>query len=211
MSEDGGATSKTGGPRPRIQTLSDLIFGLALSIGAIALLSQKPGTLGELLSSLAAFGFSFLILGLVWIRYTRIASALPIEGRVLVANMLLLFLVSIEPYLYNLISFSPTPGQIDPAAVTMVYAVDLALIYLILAYFTHELSVEERRLIPAGLLTSYRMERNLSLIVALIFLASTLPVFWSWAVFGVQVRLVLWLSTFVVGNLRYVLVRRKAT
>ena len=29
-------------PRPHIQTLSDLIFGLALSIGAITLIGQLP-------------------------------------------------------------------------------------------------------------------------------------------------------------------------
>jgi uncharacterized membrane protein len=197
-------------PRPRIQTLSDLIFGLALSIGAIALLSQKPSTIADLLGSLATFGFSFLILGLVWIRYTRIASALPIEGRVLGANMLLLFLVSIEPYLYNLIGFTPTSGQVDPGAVTVVYAVDFALIYLILAYFTHELTVEDKRLIPAKLLKSYRVERNLSLVVAMIFILSTFPIFWSLTVFGAQVRLILWLATFGVANLRYVLARRTA-
>lgn len=204
MSDDDSKVLKTAGPRPRIQTLSDLIFGLALSIGAIALLSRKPGTLIDLLGSLAAFGFSFLILGLVWIKYTRIVSALPMEGRALGANMFLLFLVSVEPYLYNLIGFAPTPGQIDPASVTVVYAFDLALIYLILAYFTHQLTVREKRLIPAKLLRSYRLETYLSVIVAFIFIFSALPVFWSLTVFGVQVRLVLWLSTFGVSGLRRV-------
>ena len=91
-------------PRPRIQTLSDLIFGLALSIGAIALLSQKPTDLFELGSLLLSFGFSFLILASIWLRYTRIMSALPLQtGRMIGANMLLLFLVSVEPYLFNLI------------------------------------------------------------------------------------------------------------
>ncbi len=197
-------------PRPRIQTLSDLIFGLALSIGAIALLSEKPSTFADLLGSLAAFGFSFLILGLVWIRYTRIMSVLPIEGSVLGANMLLLFLVSIEPYLYNLIDFASVPGQVDPASVTLVYAVDLAMIYLILAYFTNELTREERRLIPASLLRNYRLERNLSLIVALVFLSSALPFFWALTVFGLQARLVLWLSTFGVANLTRVFATRWA-
>ena len=91
-------------PRPRIQALSDLIFRLALSIGAITLLTQKPSGVTELAVSLGGFGWAFFILALVWFRYTRVMSVLPVEtGRMMGANMLLLFLVSVEPYLYNLI------------------------------------------------------------------------------------------------------------
>ena len=46
-------------PRPRIEGLSDLIFGLALSIGAIQLVGNAPKTQGQLLEALTAFAFGF--------------------------------------------------------------------------------------------------------------------------------------------------------
>jgi uncharacterized membrane protein len=192
-------------PRPRIETLSDLIFGLALSIGAITLLSEKPNSFAGLASSLLGFGWAFLILALVWFRYTRVMSVLPVEtGRMMGANMLLLFLVSIEPYLYNLItiSFAPAPGQLDSGITTALYAADMGSLFLIIAYFTHELTIEERRLIPKELLRSYRLQRNTTIVSAALFLVSILPVFWSLFVFGLQARFILWMGTFVVWIIR---------
>ena len=186
-------------PRPRIQTLSDLIFGLALSVGAITLLTEKPSSVIDLAISLLGFGWAFLILALVWVRYTRIMSVLPVEtGRMMGANMLLLFLVSIEPYLYNLIgvSFVPLPGQLDSGITTALYAADMGSMFLIIAYFTHELTIEERKLIPKKLLRSYRLQRNTTIVSAALFLVSTLPIFWSFTVFGFQVRFILWMGTF---------------
>jgi uncharacterized membrane protein len=199
-------------PRPRIQTLSDLIFGLALSIGAIALLSEKPSSIIGLAISLLGFGWAFLILALVWVRYTRIMSVLPVEtGRIMGANMLLLFFVSVEPYLYNLItvSFVPLPGQLDSGITTALYAADMGSIFLIIAYFTHELTIEERKLIPRELLRNYRLQRNATIALAALFIVSTLPIFWSFVVFGLQARFILWMSTFLVWIVRREVERRR--
>ena len=185
-------------PRPRIQALSDLIFGLALSIGAITLLTQKPSSVTDLAVSLVGFGWAFFILALVWFRYTRVMSVLPVEtGRMMGANMLLLFLVSVEPYLYNLIgvSFVSAPGQLDSGITTALYAADMGSMFLIIAYFTHEITIEERRLIPQKLFKSYRLQRNATIAVAALFLVSTLPIFWTLTVFGFQVRFILWIGT----------------
>jgi uncharacterized membrane protein len=199
-------------PRPRIQTLSDLIFGLALSIGAVSLLSEKPTSLAELVVSLLGFGWAFFILALVWLRYTRIMSVLPVEtGAIIGANMLLLFLVSVEPYLYNLItvSFNSVPGRLDSGTTTALYAIDMGLIFLIVAYFTHELTIEERKLIPEGLIRSYRLQRDATIIAAAFFLVSTLPVFWDLAILGLQVRFILWMGTFVTWVARRGIERRR--
>jgi uncharacterized membrane protein len=198
-------------PRPRIQTLSDLIFGLALSIGAITLLSDKPSSIISLATSLLGFGWAFVILALVWVRYTRIMSVLPVEtGRMIGANMLLLFLVSVEPYLYNLItiSFAPLPGQLDSGITTALYAIDMGSIFLIIAYFTHELTIEERKLIPRELVRNYRLQRNTTIVSAALFLVSTLPIFWSFVIFGFQVRFILWMGTFLVWVVRREVERR---
>jgi hypothetical protein len=49
-------------PRPRLQTLSDLIFGLALSIGALALIGRQPTDFGVVVASLLFYSFSFVVL-----------------------------------------------------------------------------------------------------------------------------------------------------
>jgi uncharacterized membrane protein len=192
-------------PRPRIQTLSDLIFGLALSIGALTLISEKPNSTIGLAGTLLGFGWAFLILALVWVRYTKIMSVLPVEtGNMVGANLFLLFLVSVEPFLYNLIATSFVPGQLDSGVSTAAYAADMGSIFLVLAYFTHELAKEERKLIPKELLRSYRLQRDTTIAVVVLFYVSILPTFWSLVVFGLQVRFILWMGTFVTWIVRRV-------
>jgi uncharacterized membrane protein len=184
-----------------------MIFGLALSIGAVTLLVQRPGNITGVFYSLISFGFAFLVLALVWLRYSRIMSVLPVEGSgVVAANMILLFLVSIEPYLLNLLFYSaynPSAATpLDSAATTTLYALDWAGLMAILAYFLHELTVEEKRLIPKDLLKSYRLTMYTTILTSVIFLASTLPVFWSIIVIQspiVPLRYVLWNGIWVVN------------
>lgn len=186
-------------PRPRIQTLSDLIFGLALSIGAISLIGGRPASLTDLVNSLLGFGWAFLILALVWVRYTRIMSVLPVEtGSMVGVNLFLLFLVSIEPYLYNLISNSYSlPGaSLGSGTTTSVYAADMGAILLVMAYFLGELTKEDRKLLSAGLLRSYRLMARSTVVAAGLFFVSILPVFWSTSILGLQTRFILWMGTF---------------
>jgi uncharacterized membrane protein len=200
-------------PHPRIQTLSDLIFGLALSIGALTLISEKPSSSIDLAGTLIGFGWAFLILALVWVRYTSIMSVLPVEtGRMIAANLLLLFLVSVEPYLYNLIavSFSSLPGQLDSGIATTAYAADMGAMFLVLAYFSNEVTIEEKRLIPKELLKRYKLMRNSTIVTAALFLVSMLPIFWGVVVFGLQTRFILWMGTFVTWMARREAERRSS-
>ena len=99
-------------PKARIETLSDLIFGLALSIGALTLIGQPPSDFTQLLFDIAYYAFSFLILILVWYSYTRIMSCLHVEAESSIYfNVVLLFLVSIEPFLFNQLISSRIAGQ----------------------------------------------------------------------------------------------------
>ncbi|TMI13178.1 DUF1211 domain-containing protein [Candidatus Bathyarchaeota archaeon] len=203
-------------PRPRIQSLSDLIFGLALSIGALNLIANRPTDTQTLLGNIATFGFSFLILIFVWFRYTETMSVLPVEtGRTRSLNTIMLFLVAIEPYLFNQLSFglnavasSPLPQDVASAT----YGLDLGAIWIILAAFTHVLTIEEKNLAP-DLFRKYRLLRNLEIIVAAIFFVSILPQFWTIMIGSTSLRYVLWGLTFFVrrtGNVysRLVLKRR---
>jgi len=188
-------------PRPRIETLSDMIFGLALSIGALSLLSKPPSTPGEVRSDIVAFGFSFLILIYVWMSYTRVMSVLPVETRAtMLLNILMLFLVVIEPYLFYLVGEFGHVYEyqlVDYASV--IYALDMGGLMAILAFFNHELSVEEKRLVPQELQTRHKHARNVLFVSAGLFLLTTLPQFWSWQIDGTPLRFYLWFGPLVVS------------
>ncbi len=175
-------------PRPRIETLSDLIFGLALSIGALTLIGKAPTTAADVEIAVLWFGFSFLILISVWLRYSWIMSVLPVEtGVVVLLNIVLLFLVSIEPYLFSLLNSAEV---FDYASV--LYALDLAGLMAILALFTHMLTIEERKLIKPELLGRQRKIRNVLFFSTVLFLTSALPQFWLLKFQGMPVRVWFW-------------------
>jgi uncharacterized membrane protein len=198
-------------PRPRIESLSDLVFGLALSIGAIALVSNPPTSVGGFYRDVATFGFNFVVLISIWLRYTRIMSALPLETRgTMLLNSVLLFTVSLEPFLFNIIrsgnSARPATVQLFETASSL-YGVDLGIMMLIMAVFTLALADEEKRLVPRGMLRQLREESVTWFVSSGIFLVSAFPLFGRIDVGGVlvsglSIRTVMWLSAIVVAWLR---------
>jgi uncharacterized membrane protein len=183
-----------------------------LSIGALNLIANKPNDTGALFGNIITFGFSFLILILVWFRYTETMSVLPIETtRTRALNTAMLFLVAIEPYLFNQLSFglnsvasTTLPQDIASAA----YALDLGAIWAILASFTHILTMEEKKLVAQDLILKYRLMRNLEIIVSVMFLVSILPPFWTIMIGSTSLRYVLWGLTFFVRRIGSVYSRR---
>jgi uncharacterized membrane protein len=180
-------------PRPRIQGLSDLIFGLALSVAAISFGGSLPSNPQRLTADLLSFGFTFLILISVWNRYTTTTSVMPVETPVMIRlNMILLFLVAIEPFLFDVLYFQGLGADVGVEA-SLYYGLDIGGMNLILAYFTHLMTSEEKKLVPESMLHRFRVARNLLLLTAGIFLASTLPVFGGAAFSGLSLRVVLWI------------------
>ena len=88
--------------------------------------------------------------------------------------MVLLFFVSIEPYLFNEL-FSLQGGMYT--SVSGLYSIDLAGMFFIIAYFDHALTKEEKHLVPTELLGKYKSDRNFTLLVAGVFAVSILPWF----------------------------------
>jgi len=196
-------------PKPRLESLTDLIFGLALSIGALALLNNKPATTSDLVFGVALFGFSFLILISIWLRYTETMSVLPIETSITRRlNILLLFLVALEPYLFNLIG---GPSPLSQGTASAAYAIDIGSIFAILATFNNVLTSEGRVLVPPDLVRKYRVARNLEIAVVLIFWISIIPQFYtldlSIGPYSTSIRYILWLSTLLFSRGTWVLRR----
>jgi uncharacterized membrane protein len=144
--------------------------------------SNPPTDVQAVYNDLATFGFSFLILITMWLRYTRIMSVFPLESRrVTNLNILLLFCVSIEPFLFNLITRTPTvtdPGAFQDAT-SALYALDLGAMFAILGGFTFTLADEQRKLIPKELTRQYRIEGVSMFAFGLIFGISALPIFYA--------------------------------
>jgi uncharacterized membrane protein len=161
--------------RPRIQTLSDLIFGLALSISALTLVGRQPATSLQFASSLGLYAFSFFIVISVWELYSSVSSVLPSETALLVnLNVVLLFFVSIEPYLFDeLFVLQGDMSLLDSG----IYSIDLAAMFFVIAFFFHALTHEEKHLVPKPLLQRYKVDRDIMVLTALILAVSVVPYF----------------------------------
>ncbi len=187
-------------PKPRIEGLSDLIFGLALSIGAITLVTNPPKTSLAIYQDVATFAFSFYILISTWMHYTRIMSVLPIERRrTILANIILLFCVAIEPFLYNLLQSFITGVETFSFLNTAstFFAFDIGGMTLMLGLFCNEIATEDRKLVPQDLCGSFKTESNRWFLSSAIFFISTIPVFWSIQFLGTQVRIWLWIAALI--------------
>jgi hypothetical protein len=194
----GGSRSKL-----RIENLSDLVFGLALSIGSITLISKLPQTPSDLVTSIVLFGFSFLIVIWVWSGYTRTMSALPYEVRgAFLVNVALLFCVAVEPYLFYVLDASPF-SLLDFAS--SIYALDAGAMMFLLTGLA-ALARRARSNGPSHGVTAADLGRLRRVIVAQIlsgslFLVSALPFFWLPVPFGSFLRFDLWYCIFIVFGL----------
>jgi uncharacterized membrane protein len=186
----------------RIESLSDLVFGLALSIGSIILVGRLPQNGQELAVDVLLFGFSFLIVVMTWLAYSRIMAVLPVEVQfALLLNIVLLFTVAIEPYLFYVLQSSPTIEILDVGSVA--YGLDVGLMFLVLSALSFLLLKEEkgrlgehRRAHPI-ILERFRRFMFAEFIVGAVFAASALPIFWVNTPIGF-LRFDFWYSSFAV-------------
>ena len=182
----------------RVESLSDLVFGLALSIGALELLARVPQSPSDLAKSIGLFAFSFLIVVAIWLGYARIMAVMPHRaGGVLSLNMVLLFCVVLEPYLF----FVLQSGAGDSAFLDWAsfgYALDVGAMFLILGglivLLLKRIDRKELRL-HSVLLERFRLAMYFYIFVGGTYLLSALPFFWIDTPVGPP-RFALWYSAF---------------
>jgi uncharacterized membrane protein len=185
-------------PRPRIEALADLVFGLSLSIGSIALISTPPTSEGEIGSHIAAFAFTFFILITAWIIYTTDMSVLPTETKsITFLNVWLLLLVALVPYLLNSVevvnpNLTPSQASVLRDFSSSLFTIDLTGILLILVAFAHVISMEEKKLVEPALAATFRSGRNRLAVFTVVMAVSIAPPFWQLALYGIPVRIYLW-------------------
>jgi uncharacterized membrane protein len=194
-------------PRPRIEGLADLVFGLSLSLGALSLVVSPASSISEINNHILVFVLTFLILITIWINYTASMSVLPIEARrVMVLNVIMLLLVALVPFLLNAVKLSNASLTVAGNLAIRNYAgtlftVDLFGLLLILGLFYWILKQKESKLHTPRLLRLYKNGRNLMFILAGIMLLSAAPIF-SYVILGNPVRLYLWYVPIILFWLR---------
>jgi uncharacterized membrane protein len=178
-------------PRPRIESLADLIFGLSLAIDSIALLPTAATQPADMNNRILIFAFAFLFLITAWLIYTTYMSVLPVDTlSVTFLNVALLLLVALIPYLLNNVVLGDNPAIRDYSS--DLFGLDLTGILAILAILAH---IHQRR--GTGIRRSRGRRsvsdgRNRMAILAVLMAVSVAPPFWQWAIAGVPTRILLW-------------------
>ena len=180
-------------PRPRLESLSDLIYGLSLSIGAISLVvtNGQTSSVSDINKNILDFIFVFLILITSWIIYTSDMSVLPMETRLLTfLNIVLLVLVAIIPYLFDQITSPSSTVDVQNYS-SILFTMDLAVNLLIMAIFAHVIAKEEMQLVDGEVMIRYRRSRNILLFLTVVVLSSLVAP-WDLLLIGIHVRLLVW-------------------
>jgi uncharacterized membrane protein len=186
----------------RIESLSDIVFGLALSIGSLVLIGNLPQNPVELGTDILLFIFSFILVVTSWFLYSRIMAVLPVEVRgALILNLVILMCVALEPYTLYVLDSSQNISLVEWSSFT--YALDVGLIYLFLAGLAHIFLTEVKkprtglRIHPA-IIKGFRHTMWAELFLGGIFVISALPFFWVLTPIG-YLRFDIWYLSFGVG------------
>jgi hypothetical protein len=192
-------------PRARIESLVDLVFGLSLSIGAVALITASPpSSTSDINSRIIAFLFTASFVITAWMVYTYQMSVLPLETNFVVyLNVIMLILIAVIPYLlYNVEFANPSISASDSSMIrdyaSSLFAIDLAAVLTILTAFSHLISIEEKQLVAPELAKSFARSRNVQGALVVVVLASLVPAFWVLTIFSVPVRLYIWMIPVIV-------------
>jgi uncharacterized membrane protein len=176
-----------------MEVLSEIVFGLALSVGALALVGSPPTTSGALYVALATFGFSFLVLILAWLAFTHLRSMLNSESRWSVSlNVVLLFTVSIEPFLFDLIVRSNESGAFLATA-NQLFAIDIGVMVGVLGLFAWYLEIAPRSGLASDVRRRLRRDALNRWVVAGVYFVSAAPIFGQVYLFSQPVRVALWI------------------
>jgi uncharacterized membrane protein len=197
-------------------SFSDIIFGLALSIGALFLTQNKVVTWQDFAWNVLLFGFSFLVIAITWLLFSRTMSALLSEASpVLFLNLILLFCVVLEPYLFYMLMNGATQNLLGFTSVG--YALDVGFMFVVLATLTSLVLKQEtinakepRPRLHAKTRQNFRYKMIAEYAVGALFLVSAAPIFWVPTPIG-HLRFVLWYSSFLIFLIRAAVNHRKKT
>jgi len=190
--------------RLKPDSFSDIIFGLALSIGSLILIENHVQVWQSFIWNLLLFGFSFAVIAMVWLSFSATMRYLSTDGQVVIfLNLMLFFCVILEPYLFYMLMNSS--GQLS-AVVSQVFAFDVGFMFFVLGALAENVAKEARLNHPnyhsEALNTLLRMIYPRYILGAL-FLISVIPFFWVSTPFG-HLRPIVWASSMAVFLAYYI-------
>jgi uncharacterized membrane protein len=185
------------------ESFSDIIFGLALSIGSLILIQSQVLTWQDFAWNVLLFGFSFLVIAMTWLLFSRTIAVLPVEtSSALFLNLVLLFCVALEPYLFYLLMNGGTQDLLSFTSIG--YALDVGVMFVILGTLASFVLKQEkvgkmgqRQKLHPIVLHRFRHMMIANYVVGALFLVSAIPVFWVPTQLG-HLRFVLWYSSFLI-------------
>jgi uncharacterized membrane protein len=148
-----------------IEDLSNLVFGLALTIGAVTLVRPENDDFTQFLFIILNFALGFFIIVWIWFLYNRLIRQLDMDDRsTVVLNTALLFLVVLEPYLGTIV---------NTRSGATAFAIDVGTTLLILGVF-YQFAIIRGRGVGAKV-KQLEWGRKIAIVSALIFYASIIP------------------------------------
>ena len=190
-------------------SFADIIFGLALSIGALFLTQNRVQTSQDFAWNVVLFAFSFLVIAITWLLFSRTMSApLSEVPSVLFLNLVMLFCVALEPYLFYMLMNNATQNLLSFTSVG--YALDVGFMFVILGTLAHSVLNQNNRLereehrprLHTETLWSFRRMMIEEYVVGVLFLVSAFPVFWVQTPIG-HLRFVIWYLSFLTPLITY--------
>lgn len=179
-------------------SFSDIIFGLALSMGSLILIENRVQVWQSFVWNIGLFAFSFAIIAMVWLSFSTTMRYLSTEAPAAIfLNLVLFFCVILEPYLFYMLMNSS--GQLS-MVISEVFAFDAGFMFFVLGIMA-EMVVKEARINHPNYY-SYDLKTLEYMIypryiVGALFLISVIPVFWIQTPLG-HLRPVIWCSSLAV-------------
>jgi uncharacterized membrane protein len=193
--------------RLKPDSFSDIIFGLALSIGSLILVQHQVLAWQSFVGNILLFGFSFAVIAMVWLAFSETMRYLSTEvPSVVLLNLMLFFCVVLEPYLFYTLENSA--GQLL-IVTSDVFALDLGFMFFVLGTLALIVTKEARRYHPnyhSDDLTVLQQMIYPRYILASLFLLSVDPFLWVSTPFAApfdHLRFVLWTSSLAVFLVYY--------
>jgi len=193
--------------RLKPDSFSDIIFGLALSIGSLILIQNRVLVWQSFVANILLFGFSFAVIAMVWLSFSETMRYLSTEvSSVVLLNLMLFFCVVLEPYLfYTLINSN---GQLS-IVTSDVFALDLGFMFFVLGTLASIVVKEAKRYHPnyhSNDLTLLQKMIYPRYILAALFLLSVDPFLWVSTLLPApfdHLRFILWTSSLAVFLVYY--------
>ena len=190
--------------RLKPDSFSDIIFGLALSIGSLILIEDRVQVWQSFIWNLLLFGFSFAVIALVWLSFSATMRYLSTDvPLVIFLNLTLFFCVILEPYLFYVMMNSS--GQLS-AVVSQVFAFDIGFMFFVLGVLAENVAREARLNHPSYHSNDLKTLQHMiypRYILGALFLISVIPFFWVSTPLG-HLRPIIWDSSMAVFFVYYI-------